>query len=110
MMAGIEPDYEPCRKSDAPSHCPQPNIDTELFTLAHEYEHACSSAGRTGATEYKLYEAAAKHRESVTEEESKKLPLVLDRCRDRRAIAAPRARERTHLREVEAEVTLRCRR
>jgi hypothetical protein len=73
----IEPDDEPRRESNAPSHCPQPNIDTELFTLAHEYGHACSSAGRTEATEYKLYEAAAKHRDSVTEEESKRLPSGL---------------------------------
>jgi hypothetical protein len=73
----IEPDDEPRRESNAPSHHPQPNIEAELFTLAHEYGHACSFAGRTEAAEYKLYEAAAKHRDRVTEDESKRLPSGL---------------------------------
>jgi hypothetical protein len=73
----IEPDDEPRRESSAPPHLPQPDIDDELLTLAHEYGHACSSAGRTEASEYKLYQLARKRCESVMEDEVKNLSTDL---------------------------------
>ena len=80
-----EPDDEPRRESDAPAPHPQPDIHAEVITLAHEYGHFVSWSGRTERTEYELYAAIAKRRDTIIDEEFKKMPAGLSRqeCNER---------------------------
>lgn len=68
-----EPDDEPARDSNAPPDKPQPDLLAELFTLAHEYGHSRSWAGRTPAADYALYDEIAKRRDAIADEEFKQL-------------------------------------
>jgi hypothetical protein len=71
------PGHEPSRDSNAPPGEPQPDLVGELFTLAHEYGHSRSWAGRTEPAEYKLYDEVAKWRGAILDEESQKLSTSL---------------------------------
>jgi len=70
----MEPDDEPHRSSNAPSHLPQPCIDDELITLAHEYVHFRSHAGKTERVEYERYDSAVKQRDAILEKADAAVP------------------------------------
>lgn len=71
------PSKEPTRESNAPPHLPQPDLLAELITLAHEYGHFRSWAGRTDRAEYEVYDAIAKRRDVITAEEVARMPKGL---------------------------------
>jgi hypothetical protein len=101
-----EPMEEPTRESNAPPDKPQPDLVAELHTLAHEYGHSQSWAGRTPPDEYKLYYAIAKRRDEVVAEEKTKLPKGLSLLeineRLRRAVYA-RLDDDAHRRVIDEE-------
>lgn len=67
----------PTPDSNAPEGKPQPDLVEELFTLAHEYGHSRSWAGRTPRDQYALYYAAALHRDEFAAAEWKRLDASL---------------------------------
>jgi len=62
------PGNEPTRESNAPSASAQPDLRAELFTLAHEYGHFRSWAGRTERVEWDAYTAVAVRRDELTKQ------------------------------------------
>ncbi len=72
------PSTEPTRESNAPEEVPQPDLLEELLTLAHEYGHFRSWAGRTERAEHELYYAVTTRRGAATDEATAQMPEGLD--------------------------------
>ena len=70
----IEDAEVPRRESQAPPPLPQPDIERELATLAHEYGHLHSFLGRTPRDEWERYDTIARLRSSVSDELTENMP------------------------------------
>jgi len=79
MRPYYKEDDQPARDSNAPPPLAQPNIHEELITLAHEYGHFRSWAGRTERSKYNLYDVAAERRDAITAEVISKMPEGLSK-------------------------------
>jgi len=62
------PTSQPSRENNAPVGKPQPDLRSELLTLAHECGHMCSWKGRTPRDQWLIYAGVEMHRYEVKTE------------------------------------------